>query len=98
MKKNKFKHNNDEADKLVAEELVKLIRTIVKDEIAKIDCFEKYKDGVVVSSGTDSCVVSLNGEEYEFPNNSSSPLKAKDKVRVFHGDKLMTDAYIGTKL
>lgn len=91
--------NTKETDNTeVAKALVNLIRTIVRDEIAKTKGYEKYKDGVVVSVSGDSVVVNINDEKYTVPNKSGTDIKAKAPVRVFYGDKYMTDAYIGTAL
>ena len=95
---NSKSHIKEDDDTEVAKALVKLIRTIVRDEIAKIKGYEKYKDGVVVSVSGDSVIVNINDEEYTVPNKSGTDIKAKAPVRVFYGDKYMTDAYIGTAL
>lgn len=89
---------NENTDTEAATSLVKLIRTIVKDEISKIKGYEKYKDGFVVSVSGDSAVVNINDEEYTVPNKSGVSIEAGKPARVFYGDKLMTDAYIGTVL
>lgn len=78
--------------------LVQLIRSIVRDEISKIKNYEKYRDGFVISANGGSAVVNINGVQYTVPNRSGVDLVANSRVRVFFGDKFMSDAYIGTVL
>lgn len=93
------KKNNPEQE--VAETLVNLIRTIIKDELANLKNIEKFYDGIVVDAGDGTAIiVKINDKEYSIPNKTGEILSDSpgDKVRIFYGDKFMTDAYVGVKL
>jgi hypothetical protein len=85
----------------VSEGIIKLIRSIVKEEIKQYNSKqETHYDGLVVAvngNGTINVEITSNTLK-NLPNKTGESLSVGNGVRIYATSNLMTDAYVGVKI
>lgn len=102
---------NNELDRQSADAFIKMIRNIVREEMANISKQpEKFYNGIVktvsISSTEEETInpyeqittVDIDGSELEMSNKTGEELKPKDVVRVYSGTSNNSDMYVGVVL